>query len=85
MGLADRDYMKRQGRNDPYYKRLFDPPSSAGHSSDRPWGAPAPFVGRGRRRRSLSTLLVFAGLTVFGLWVLPHIAIHGHHYRFWIL
>ena len=75
MGLADRDYMKRQGPNDPYYKRLFDPPGIARTS---------PVTGK-RSHRGGVGWLVIAALTIFGLWVLPHLTIHGHHYRFWMI
>jgi hypothetical protein len=72
MGISDRDYMKRQGKNDPYYERLFEARGGTVPNGER--------ASRGR-----TGLPWVVGLTVFGLFVLPHIAIHGHHYRFWVL
>ena len=37
------------------------------------------------RSRSSSWLLLLAAVSLAGMFVLPHVAIHGHHYRLFIL
>jgi hypothetical protein len=66
VGLADRDYMKRDDRGDTFHDRLFEP------------------VGRAGPRRSTRSVLIVLAITLFGLFVLPHLAIGGRHYRFWV-
>lgn len=82
MGVADREYMKRQGRNDAYYKRLFDPPGSSASMPESSW---SPSAEPRRRTRGHVGAIWLPALTLFGLFVLPHLAIYGHHYRFWML
>lgn len=36
------------------------------------------------RSRSLSWVLVLAVVSLLGMFVLPHVAIHGHHYRIFL-
>jgi hypothetical protein len=68
MGLADRDYMRRDDRGDTYHDHLFDPPESR----------------RARHRRSTRYTAMLLAIALVGLSVLPLLAIAGHHYRFWI-
>lgn len=35
--------------------------------------------------RSPRWALPLAAMSLAGTWVLPHVAVHGHHYRFFIL
>jgi hypothetical protein len=81
VGLADRDYMKRQGKSDPYYDQLFQPSRSTRATTDRHWSASTPASGR---RRSIAPYLVTAAI-LFGLFVLPHLTINGRHYTLWVL
>ena len=46
---------------------------------DRFFGSSSPLPASGAR--SSARIFVLAGLTVFGLFVLPHVGIAGHHYR----
>jgi hypothetical protein len=68
MGLADRDYMRRDDRGDRGPDHLFDPPETR-HT---------------RHRRSTRYTAVMLAIALVGLSVLPLLAIAGHHHMFWI-
>jgi hypothetical protein len=76
VGLYDRDYMKRTGRKDPYYDRLFEPPPSR---------APAPVTRRSRRRGSAWWWAVFLLVSAIGLLLLPKLTTDGRHWTFWLI
>jgi hypothetical protein len=65
--------MKRQARRDAYHDRLF--------------GVPAAARSTPRRRGSWGTFLAsfVVTLVLVGIFLLPHLAIAGRHYRVWLI
>jgi hypothetical protein len=100
MGLADRDYMKRQGPNDPYYNRLFGPPNfrppedpfgTATGSSGQPAHSGQPSFAKPRGswwrltpHRSDRYVYAISALIALNQFVLPHLTVDGRHWHFWI-
>ncbi len=63
--------MHRRDEDDPYDDPLYEPPGSG------------TYPGR-RYRRSTRVVAAVLILGMLGLYVLPQLAIGGHHFHFWI-